>query len=57
MAEVQNLCPVCAWRETCRRRFLLSGSVMRCPEFVRDVTIKDKDAVEDSKVTGVTTRQ
>lgn len=40
-------CSVCAWRRTCQKRFSISGKDVRCTDFVKDVTIKEKD--EDSE--------
>ncbi len=48
-------CAICAWRATCQKKFSISGSSLKCPDFVRDITIKpeecekeeDKDAKED----------
>lgn len=37
-----DLCAVCAWRETCRKKFSISGKDLRCPDFVRDITIKEE---------------
>ena len=35
-------CVVCAWRETCKKRFLKNEDIsFQCPEFTRDITIKD----------------
>ncbi len=40
-AEELALCAVCAWRETCQKRFTRdTGSPFRCPDFTRDVTLK-----------------
>lgn len=40
-SEELALCAVCAWRETCQKRFTRdSGSPFRCPDFTRDVTLK-----------------
>ncbi|MBI4686149.1 MAG: hypothetical protein HY755_13275 [Nitrospirae bacterium] len=36
-----DICAVCAWRETCQKKFSLSGKDMRCSDFVRDVSIKE----------------
>jgi len=36
-------CAVCAWRETCSKRFCVSDGGARCPDFSRDVSIKDAD--------------
>ncbi len=42
IAEDLALCAVCAWRETCKKRFTRdSGSPFRCPDFTRDITLKD----------------
>jgi hypothetical protein len=36
-------CAVCAWRETCAKRFSVADGGARCPDFSRDITIKDQD--------------
>ncbi|MGB4600614.1 MAG: hypothetical protein WBI04_11670 [Trichlorobacter sp.] len=36
-------CAVCAWRETCAKRFSITDGGARCPDFSRDVSIKDQD--------------
>ncbi|MDY0385246.1 hypothetical protein [Trichlorobacter sp.] len=36
-------CAVCAWRETCAKRFSVTDGGARCPDFSRDVSIKDPD--------------
>ncbi|RII25465.1 MAG: hypothetical protein CXR30_18845 [Geobacter sp.] len=36
-------CAVCAWRETCSKRFCVSDGGARCPDFSRDVSIKNID--------------
>ncbi len=41
-SEDISICAICAWRETCQKKFSVSGKDMRCTEFVRDVTIKAK---------------
>jgi hypothetical protein len=35
------ICAICAWRETCQKKFSVSGKDLRCAEFVRDVTIQE----------------
>ncbi len=42
MSSTQLICAICAWRATCQKKFSVSGRDMRCAEFVRDVTIKEK---------------
>ena len=39
-------CAVCAWRESCAKRFCINEGGGRCPDFSRDVSIKDADADE-----------
>lgn len=39
----RQTCVVCAWRETCAKRFCVSDGGARCPDFSRDITIKDQD--------------
>jgi hypothetical protein len=34
-------CAVCAWREHCSKRFSVADNGSRCPDFSRDVSIKD----------------
>jgi hypothetical protein len=41
-------CAVCAWRENCAKRFCVSDGGARCPDFSRDVTIKDLDDTPSS---------
>ena len=39
-----KLCVVCAWRELCRKKFLYPGGLAwNCPEFTRDLTIKEPE--------------
>ena len=42
-----EICVVCAWRATCQKKFSISGSDMRCPDFSRDVTLKNPPASDD----------
>ena len=34
-------CAVCAWRENCSKRFCIPDGGARCPDFTRDISIKD----------------
>jgi hypothetical protein len=45
----QQNCAVCAWRENCSKRFSIQDNGSRCPDFSRDVSIKD--VVEENIVT------
>lgn len=42
-----NACAVCAWRETCQKKFSVSGKDMRCADFAKDVALKEK--IEEAK--------
>ncbi len=37
---VKPSCVICAWRQTCNKQFVMADP-SRCPEFSRDVSIKD----------------
>lgn len=48
----KDICAVCAWRATCQKKFSVSGRDIRCPEFVKDVTIgaePEKEEPEKAK--------
>jgi hypothetical protein len=38
---MKDICAVCAWRVTCQKKFSVSGKDLRCPDFSRDITIKE----------------
>ncbi len=44
-----NICIVCAWRATCQKKFSVSGSDIKCSDFVKDVSIKEKSEEEEEK--------
>ena len=41
MNQAINICIVCAWRQDCQKKFSISGKDIRCPDFVKDLLIKD----------------
>jgi hypothetical protein len=47
MGNDKRYCAICAWRETCAKRFSIKtdslGNVY-CPDFSRDLAIKEEDA-------------
>jgi hypothetical protein len=43
MEAGKNICALCAWRETCQKKFSVSGKDMRCADFVRDLRIKREE--------------
>ena len=42
-----NICAVCAWRETCNKKFSMSGKDANCSDFVKDVSIKEEDTEKE----------
>ena len=46
MGTDKRYCSICAWRENCQKRFSVTtdsvGNV-HCPDFTRDLAIKDED--------------
>lgn len=46
MKEEKEICILCAWRENRRKKFSLSGKDIRCPDFVRDLSIKEGKSAE-----------
>jgi hypothetical protein len=51
MESNRTICVVCAWRETCNKKFSMDGSTTtRCPEFTRDVTLPaEKEPEKEEK--------
>jgi len=47
MSHKMENCAICAWRENCQKKFSVSGKDIRCPDFARDLSIKDSKAAED----------
>ena len=40
----KQFCVICAWRETCAKKFCVPDGGAHCPDFTRDVSIKvDED--------------
>ena len=44
-------CAICAWRENCQKKFSVSGKNVRCPDFARDLSIKEDKKEEDMEET------
>ncbi|MCD6320473.1 MAG: hypothetical protein J7M03_07330 [Candidatus Desulfofervidaceae bacterium] len=46
-----KLCAVCAWREFCKKKFSIQSEPgsFRCPDFVYDVSLKEKKKEEKVK--------
>ena len=42
-------CAICAWRETCAKRFCVTDGGARCPDFNRDISIKEQPSMEEGE--------
>lgn len=49
MSSKKDICIVCAWRATCQKKFSISGKDIHCPDFVRDLTIKEEEKKPEEK--------
>jgi hypothetical protein len=49
MGSGVEICAICAWREACQKKFSLSGKDIRCPDFVRDISVQKKPEGETDK--------
>ena len=53
MGTEKRYCSICAWRGTCAKRFSVSkdsSGRVHCPDFTRDLAIKDDDIDEVEKM-------
>jgi|YelNatPaOPRAMG01_1025707.scaffolds.fasta_scaffold112908_2 hypothetical protein len=48
MADAR-LCLVCAWRADCQKKYSISKNARYCPEFSRDLSIKEDPETEVQK--------
>ena len=37
----KTICAICAWRADCQKKFSVSGKDLRCPDFVKDVSLPE----------------
>jgi hypothetical protein len=44
-----EICVICAWRATCQKKFSISGKQVRCPDFVKDVSIREEPEKEEKR--------
>jgi len=49
LSSTLDICAVCAWRVDCKKKFSISGRDIRCPDFSRDLTIKEETGKEDKE--------
>jgi hypothetical protein len=45
----KDICVVCAWRADCQKKFSVSGRDLRCPDFVRDVSLPEDKGGEETE--------
>ncbi len=43
----RQYCAICAWREHCAKKFCVSDGGARCPDYCRDLTLKEPEADKD----------
>jgi hypothetical protein len=50
MENERTLCVMCAWRQTCNKKFSMDGATTtRCPEYTRDLTLKAPPETREDK--------
>jgi hypothetical protein len=50
MDREPSLCVICAWRKDCQKKFSKSKDIsFRCPDFTKDLSIKDSEYSDDKK--------
>lgn len=50
MSEGKTICVVCAWRADCLKKYSYDSSgPVKCPDYTRDVTIKDDEEEDQDK--------
>ena len=43
----RQFCAICAWRENCAKKFSVSDGGAHCPDFCRDISLKEPDEKKD----------
>lgn len=51
MGSSNTICAICAWKGTCQKMFSMSGKDMKCADFVKDISIKEKKEEQESDST------
>ncbi len=50
MPDDRSICVICAWRQTCNKKFSMDGATStRCLDFTRDVTLTAAAAGEPTE--------
>jgi hypothetical protein len=53
MGTEKRYCSICAWRENCQKRYSIvtdASGCVRCPDYSRDLSIKERDIDAAEKV-------
>jgi len=46
----KQFCAVCAWRENCAKKFCVADGGAHCPDFTRDVSLRETGSSEDAEL-------
>ncbi len=47
MSDEKTICVVCAWRQTCNKKFSMDGATTtRCTDYTRDITLRQPESEE-----------
>lgn len=50
MGDERTICVICAWRQTCNKKFSMDGATTtRCPDYTRDITLQDPGMEQEKK--------
>ncbi|ABQ26484.1 hypothetical protein Gura_2305 [Geotalea uraniireducens Rf4] len=44
----RQFCAICAWRENCAKKFSVPDGGAHCPDFTRDISLRDDRTSKDS---------
>jgi hypothetical protein len=50
MPDDRSICVICAWRQTCNKKFSMDGATStRCLDYTKDVTLTSAEADEPTQ--------
>ena len=49
MDDERKLCVICAWRETCNKKFSLGEGKLHCPDFCKDLKIEGEEEYNETE--------
>lgn len=44
----RQFCAICAWRENCAKKFCIPDGGAHCPDFTRDISLRDESTSKGS---------